>query len=189
MGTASGIRLVPVGVLVQRKGMEAVMGMFRRREDSEAAGLRAEVESLQGRLSSDVATLDAGDSLSDPPGSRGHHTVHVLPSHSSHPPPHRDRSARGQQPLQSSTREPIRGGGDLDSADTQHRRPTPRKPPVVCRTPPFAGTAHTTARPTDARDLDCPRPSGHTPIGAQSPDNRSTAAAARSDRLRFGGTT
>ena len=154
MGTVSGIRLVPVGVLVQRKGMEAVMGMFRRREDSEAAGLRAEVDSLQGRLSSDVATLDAGDSLSDPPGSRGHHTVRVLPSHhSSHPPPHRDRSARGQQPLQSSTREPVRGGGDLDSADTQHRRPTPRKPPVVCRTPPFAGTAHTTARPTGARAL------------------------------------
>jgi len=38
------------------------MGMFRRREDSEAAGLRAEADSLQGRLSSDVATLDAGDS-------------------------------------------------------------------------------------------------------------------------------
>ncbi len=128
MGTVSGIRLVPVGVLVQRKGMEAVMGMFRRREDSEAAGLRAEADSLQGRLSSDVATLDAGDSLSAPPGYRGHHTVRVLPSHhSSHPPPHRDRSARGQQPLQSSTREPIRGGGDLDSADTQHRRPTPPK--------------------------------------------------------------
>ena len=38
------------------------MGMFRRREDGEVAGLRAEVDSLQGRLSSDVATLDAGDS-------------------------------------------------------------------------------------------------------------------------------
>jgi len=44
--------------------MEAVMGMFRRREDGEVAGLRAEVDSLQGRLSSDVATLDAGDSPS-----------------------------------------------------------------------------------------------------------------------------
>jgi len=41
---------------------EAVTGMFRRREDSEVAELRAEVDSLQGRLSSDVATLDAGDS-------------------------------------------------------------------------------------------------------------------------------
>ena len=49
MGTVSGIRLVPVGVLVQRKGIEAAMGMFRRREDSEAAGLRAEAVSLQGR--------------------------------------------------------------------------------------------------------------------------------------------
>jgi len=38
------------------------MGMFRRREDAELAGLRAEVDSLQGRLSSDVATLDPGDS-------------------------------------------------------------------------------------------------------------------------------
>ncbi len=38
------------------------MGMFTRREDREVAGLRAEVESLQSRLASDVSTLDPGDS-------------------------------------------------------------------------------------------------------------------------------
>jgi len=38
------------------------MGMFTRREDREVAGLRAEAESLQSRLASDVSTLDPGDS-------------------------------------------------------------------------------------------------------------------------------
>jgi len=38
------------------------MGMFARREDREVAGLRAEAESLQSRLASDVSTLDPGDS-------------------------------------------------------------------------------------------------------------------------------
>jgi len=38
------------------------MGMSTRREDREVAGLRAEAESLQSRLASDVSTLDPGDS-------------------------------------------------------------------------------------------------------------------------------
>jgi hypothetical protein len=38
------------------------MGMFGRRDNAEVAGLRAEVESLQSRLSSDVSTLDPDDS-------------------------------------------------------------------------------------------------------------------------------
>ena len=38
------------------------MGMFARRGDREVAGLRAEAESLQSRLASDVSTLDPGDS-------------------------------------------------------------------------------------------------------------------------------
>jgi hypothetical protein len=44
------------------------MGMFARREDREVAGLRAEAESLQSRLASDVSTLDPGDSPAVPSG-------------------------------------------------------------------------------------------------------------------------
>ncbi len=46
------------GHRVAKRQGETTMGMFARREDREVAGLRAEAESLQSRLASDVSTLD-----------------------------------------------------------------------------------------------------------------------------------
>ncbi len=40
------------------------MSWFKHRESDEMAGLRAEVQSLQGRLAADVSILDPGQ---DPP--------------------------------------------------------------------------------------------------------------------------
>jgi len=131
------------------------MGMFRRREDSEARDCARRRTASQGRLSSDVATLDAGDSPC--PIRRGlegitlsascpvttavahPHTATARPAGNSHcrvPPASRSAAAVTWT---------------LPTPSTADQNP--RKPPVVCRTPPFAGTAHTTARPTDARAL------------------------------------